>query len=77
MSRSCERLLADFCTFQSSKNQPPVPLKKLSEISAEVQKFAEEFSHGLDLFIANSNFCVQFLDMDDMEIFSDLVDFAY
>ena len=48
---------------------------ELSEVRAEVQKSAGEFSHGIDLFIANFNVCVQFLDMDDMEIFPDLVDF--
>ena len=40
-----------------------------------MQKYAREFSHGLDLFIANFNFCVQYLDLDDMGIFPDLVDF--
>ena len=52
-------------------------MAKLPEVSAVVQKSAEEFSHGLDLSIVNFDLCIQFLDMDDMESFPDLVDFAY
>ena len=50
-------------------------MAKLLEVLEEVQKSAGEFSHGLDLFIVNINFCVQYLDLDDMEIFPDLVYF--
>ena len=48
---------ADFCTSEKSKNQPSLLKKKAAgqafrSAEVQVQKFAGEFSHGL-----NFNFC--------------------
>ena len=51
MSRPYKKFLADFYTSESAKNWPPLLQKKANGRafrSAEVQKFAREFPHGLD-----------------------------
>ena len=45
-SRPSENLLADFCTSESSKNQPGGHSLTLSQL--QKRKFTREFSHGIN-----------------------------
>ena len=42
-------ILLNFCTSESSKNQPPLKLKKQMFKLSKVQRSRREFSHGLHL----------------------------